>query len=96
MKHISVGTRLGTLPKRLWPTPITRYCPKLLRNGRSSGLSKCFRVILEIIYEINRRLIDEVRRRFPGDEERIQRVSLVEEASRAQNSDGQPCYRRLA
>src|SRR4030095_6794396 len=34
---------------------------------------------LEIIYEINRRLIDEVRRRFPGDEERIQRVSLVEE-----------------
>jgi glycogen phosphorylase len=36
---------------------------------------------LEIIYEINRRLIDEVRRRFPGDEERIQRISLVEEGS---------------
>jgi len=34
---------------------------------------------LEIIYEINRRLIDEVRRHFPGDEERIQRISLVEE-----------------
>ena len=34
---------------------------------------------LEIIYEINRRLIDEVRRRFPGDEERVQRISLVEE-----------------
>ena len=34
---------------------------------------------LEIIYEINRRLIDEVRRRFPGDEGRVQRVSLVEE-----------------
>src|SRR6476469_7185878 len=34
---------------------------------------------LEIIYEINRRLIDEVRRRFPGDEERIKRISLVEE-----------------
>ena len=34
---------------------------------------------LEIIYEINRRLIDEVRRRFPGDEERIRRISLVEE-----------------
>src|SRR5438552_640248 len=34
---------------------------------------------LEIIYEINRRLIDEVQRRFPGDEERIQRISLVEE-----------------
>ena len=42
-------------------------------------MSECCRVILEIIYEINRRLIDEVRRRFPGDEERIQRISLVEE-----------------
>jgi len=34
---------------------------------------------LEIIYEINRRLIDEVRRRFPGDEKRVRRISLVEE-----------------
>ncbi len=36
---------------------------------------------LEIISEINRRLLDEVRTRFPGDEGRIQRVSLVEEGS---------------
>ena len=36
---------------------------------------------LEIIYEINRRLLDEVRSRFPGDEERVQRVSLVEEGA---------------
>src|SRR3984893_18100570 len=36
---------------------------------------------LEIIYEINRRLLDEVRHRFPGDEGRVQRVSLVEEGS---------------
>jgi len=34
---------------------------------------------LEIIYEINRRLVDEVRGRFPGDEGRVERVSLVEE-----------------
>ena len=34
---------------------------------------------LEIIYEINRRLLDEVRLRFPGDEGRIERVSLIEE-----------------
>jgi len=34
---------------------------------------------LEIILEINRRLLDEVRDRFPGDEGRIERVSLVEE-----------------
>lgn len=34
---------------------------------------------LEIIYEINRRLLDSVRKRFPGDEGRIGRVSLIEE-----------------
>ena len=36
---------------------------------------------LEIIYEINRRLLDSVRGQFPGDEDRVQRVSLVEEGS---------------
>src|SRR6185436_11998429 len=34
---------------------------------------------LEIIYEINRRLLDEARVRFPVDEGRIERISLVEE-----------------
>src|SRR6266436_3860903 len=34
---------------------------------------------LEIILEINRRLLGEVRSRFPGDEGRVERVSLVEE-----------------
>jgi len=36
---------------------------------------------LEIILEINRRLLDEVRRRFPGDEGRLGRTSLIEEGS---------------
>jgi starch phosphorylase len=34
---------------------------------------------LEIVYEINRRLLEDVRSRFPGDEGRVSRVSLVEE-----------------
>jgi glycogen phosphorylase len=34
---------------------------------------------LEIILEINRRLLGDVRSRFPGDEGRVRRVSLVEE-----------------
>jgi glycogen phosphorylase len=34
---------------------------------------------LEIIFEINRRLLDEVRTRFRGDQGRVERVSLVEE-----------------
>ncbi len=36
---------------------------------------------LEIIYEVNRRLLDEVRMRFPNDEGRVERVSLVEEGN---------------
>jgi starch phosphorylase len=34
---------------------------------------------LEIIYEINRRFLDTVRARFPGDEGRVGRMSIVEE-----------------
>jgi len=34
---------------------------------------------LEIIYEINRRFLDDVRKRFPGDEGLVARVSLIEE-----------------
>ncbi len=34
---------------------------------------------LEIIFEINRRLLEDVRARFPGDEGRMARVSLIEE-----------------
>src|SRR6201997_2961323 len=34
---------------------------------------------LEIIYEINRRFLDAVRTRWPGDEGRMKRISLVEE-----------------
>src|SRR3974390_1887067 len=34
---------------------------------------------LEIIYEINRRFLDEVRKKFPGDEDLVARVSLIEE-----------------
>src|SRR6201993_514284 len=34
---------------------------------------------LEIIYEINRRFLDEVWARFPGDEERVKRMSLIGE-----------------
>ena len=34
---------------------------------------------LEIIYEINRRFLDSVRARFPGDEGRVARMSLIQE-----------------
>lgn len=38
--------------------------------------------LLQIIYEINRRFLDTVRARYPGDEARVARVSLVDDGSR--------------
>ena len=43
---------------------------------------------LEIVYEINRRFLDEVRARFPGDDARIVRLSLIDESG--------PRYVRMA
>ncbi|MGE0384371.1 MAG: glycogen/starch/alpha-glucan phosphorylase [Gammaproteobacteria bacterium] len=43
---------------------------------------------LEIVYEINRRFLDEVRRRFPGEDDLVRRVSIIDE-------DG-PRYVRMA
>ena len=36
---------------------------------------------LEIIFEINRRFLDEVRMRYLGDEERVRRMSLIDDAN---------------
>ena len=36
---------------------------------------------LEIIFEINRRFLDDVRARYPGDEGRVARLSLIEEGA---------------
>jgi starch phosphorylase len=54
------------LPEALetWPLPLVQ---KLLPRH------------LEIIYEINRRFLDEVRAKYPGDEARVQRMSLIGE-----------------
>ena len=48
----------------VWPLPMFAEC--LPRH-------------LEIIYEINQRFLTEIRARFPGDEARVRRMSLIEE-----------------
>ena len=40
--------------------------------------------LLEIIYEINRRFLDDVRGRYPGDADRLRRMSLIEEGPERQ------------
>ena len=79
--HITQGTLAYTnhtlLPEALEKWPVAWFEEMLPRQ-------------LEIIYEINRRFLDDVRGRFPSDQERIRRVSLVEDG------DGQAKKVRMA
>jgi len=52
--------------------------PEALEKWPVAWLEEMLPRQLEIIYEINRRFLDNVPECFPGEQERIQRVSLVE------------------
>src|SRR6202161_4694663 len=54
------------LPEALETWPLERFAESLPRH-------------LELLYEINRRFLDEVRARFPGEEDRVRRMSLIGE-----------------
>ena len=53
--------------------------PEALEKWPVAWLEEMLPRQLEIIYEINRRFLGDVRGRFPADKDRIQRVSLVED-----------------
>jgi starch phosphorylase len=55
------------LPEALERWPVTLFRKILPRH-------------LDIIFEINRRFLDDVRRRYPGDEERVRRLSIIDES----------------
>ncbi len=55
--------------------------PEALEKWPVSWFEEMLPRHLEIIYEINRRFLSDVRRRFPGDEGRLRRVSLIEEGA---------------
>ena len=57
-------------------TLLTRGARKMARGLVSNAHCRRY---LEIIFEINRRLLDDVRTRFPGDDGRVARISLIEE-----------------
>jgi len=55
--------------------------PEALEKWPVSWFEEMLPRQLEIVYEINRRFLSDVRRLFPGDEGRVQRVSLIEESA---------------
>ena len=48
---------------------------------------------LEIVYEINHHFLEQVRQRFPGDRDRVARMSIIEEVSGAPGAHGPPGQR---
>jgi starch phosphorylase len=53
--------------------------PEALETWPVALLARVLPRHLEIIYEINARLLKEVREKFPGDEQRLARMSLIQE-----------------
>jgi glycogen phosphorylase len=53
--------------------------PEALEKWDLTMFGQCLPRHLEIIYEINSRFLDEVRAKFPGDEDRVRRMSLIGE-----------------
>jgi starch phosphorylase len=55
--------------------------PEALEQWPVTLLERVLPRILMIVYEINRRFLEEVERRFPRDAERLERMSLIEETA---------------
>ncbi len=71
-RRTSAYTNHTLLPEALEKWPIHYFQQMLPRH-------------LEIIFEINRRFLDDARRRYPGDEARIGRLSLIEDARKTRS-----------
>jgi starch phosphorylase len=55
--------------------------PEALETWALSLFQDMLPRLIEIIYEINRRFLDDVRRRYPGDDARVARMSLIGECN---------------
>ncbi len=58
--------------------------PEALEKWSLSLFGRLLPRHLEIIYEINRRFLDQVKARFPGETDRVARMSLIEEGGERQ------------
>jgi starch phosphorylase len=65
-KHTFSYTNHTLLPEALEKWPVSLFTEVLPRH-------------MEIVYEINRRFLEEVGRRYPGDNDRLARMSIIDE-----------------
>ena len=93
---VSAGTTAWDLTQRTLAYTNHTLLPEALERWPLHCFQQIVPRQLEIIFEINRRFLDDVRRRYPGDEARVARMSLIEEGPERQGAHGQPGDRRLA
>ena len=95
--HLGWDEAVGPDADGLWPTRITRCCPKRSKNGRSRWFEHaCCRGIWRSSSRSIAASSMTSGRRCPGDEGRVSRVSLIEEGAERKSPHGQPGDRRLA
>jgi glycogen phosphorylase len=69
-----------TMTQRIFSYTNHTLLPEALERWGVALFGRLLPRHLEIIYEINRRFLEEVRRRYPDDQDRIRRVSLIDES----------------
>jgi glycogen phosphorylase len=77
-----------TITRRTFAYTNHTLLPEALEKWTVGLFGKLLPRHLEIVYEINRRFLDEVRERFPGDDARVTRLSIIDESG--------PRYVRMA
>ncbi|MDD5206493.1 MAG: glycogen/starch/alpha-glucan phosphorylase, partial [Desulfobacterales bacterium] len=58
------------------------FLPEALESWPVETMEKVLPRPMQNIYEINRRFLNDIRKRFPGDNERVRRMSLIQEEPR--------------
>jgi starch phosphorylase len=78
-EHGWTGMPRGRSATRVFAYTNHTLLPEALEKWRIALFGEVLPRHLEIVYEINRRFLDEVGRRFPGDTGKLTRMSLIDE-----------------
>ncbi len=78
MHHLDWDTA-WSLTRRVFAYTNHTLMPEALETWEVALIGQLLPRHMQIIYEINHRFLEEVRHRFPGDNELVQRMSLIDE-----------------
>ena len=78
-EHLLDWDRAWDIIRRTFAYTCHTLMPEALERWPVSLFESILPRHLEIIYEINKRFLQELRERYPGDEDRVARMSIIEE-----------------